>query len=50
VSFPPLAAGRSQAIVWVLELSTIDRTFSTSLAFAMVFGITFYLHILSLFV
>ena len=42
VSSPPLAVGKSQTMVWVLELSTIVRTFSTSLAVDLCFGIVSY--------
>ena len=38
VSSPPLAFGRSSAILWVLELSAEVRTFSIHLAVAFMFG------------
>jgi len=38
VSSPPLAFGRSSAILWVLELSAKVRTFSIHLAVAFMFG------------
>jgi hypothetical protein len=39
LSFPPAAVERSHTTLCVLELSTMERTFSTNFAFALIFGI-----------
>lgn len=45
-SFPPWATGKSHTMLWVRELSTVERTFSSSLALDVIFPIVFYLSFL----
>ena len=41
LSVPPEAVGKSQTTLCVLVLSAIERTFSNSLAFALILAISF---------
>jgi hypothetical protein len=41
LSVPPAGVERSQTTLWVLWLSTIERTFWTYVAFALILGILF---------
>ena len=41
-SVPPAAVERSHSTLWFLWLSTFERTFSTHVAFAFIFGISFH--------